>query len=116
MLLLQLSALIFCLSVSLQQGPNYTGFIVLLTNRAVFICCSCGPAARRAERGTLTPTEGQTRPHLFLGAEKVQIIKTKQARDSTGTTDRKVMRRNGTADSPEKAGRPFVGEKKQQVL
>lgn len=113
MLLLWILAFIFCLSMSLQQGPNYTGFIILVCKRPVVICCSCKPAAHRAERSVLAPAAGQTRPHLFIGAERVQIIKKKkqkQARDNTVTTDQRVRRRNGTAGRPEKAGRPFVGK------
>lgn len=116
MLLLWILAFIFCLSMSLQQGPNYTGFIILLCKRPVVICCSCKPVVQRAERGVLAPAAGQTRPRLYIGAERVQIIKkkkkttTNQARDNTATTDQSVRRRNGTVGRPEKAGRPFVGK------
>lgn len=66
--------------MSLQQGPNYTGFIILLIERPVFICCSCRPTAHETERGTLALTGRHTGPHLFIGAERVQIINEKQTR------------------------------------
>lgn len=66
--------------MSLQQGPNYTGLIILLIERPAFICCSCRPTAHETERGTLALTGRHTGPHLFIGAERVQIINEKQTR------------------------------------